>query len=153
MTPTTYKPDTAWMRTQAKAFLSHTEEQRLGCSIVMRDRDGKYVTDFDRVFTERAIRVKPVGPQAPNLNAFIERWIQSVKHEALDPFILFGLAHFDQIVSEYVSYYHDSRPHQGIGKRLLCDDEGGEPPAVVSLDQIRCETRLGGLLKHYHRAA
>jgi putative transposase len=97
--------------------------------------------------------VKKVGPQAPNLNAFIERWIQSLKHEALNHFIVFGLQHLDHIVSEYVTYYLECRPHQGIGNRLI----GEAPPEthveLRSLDEIHCERRLGGLLKHYSRAA
>jgi Integrase core domain/PEP-CTERM motif len=97
----------------------------------------------------RRKEVKPVGPRAPNLNAFIERWIQSLKHEALNHFIVFGLAHFDHIVSEFVDYYHDSRPHQGIGNRLIVAEDSDRPPQIESVVQLECETRLGGLLKTY----
>ncbi len=143
-----------WMKSQAGEFFSYVEREQLGCAMVMRDLDGKYSSDFDRCFTERGIKVKPVGPRAPNLNAFIERWIQSLKYEALNYFIVFGLAHFDYIVSQYVDYYHEFRPHQGIGNRLIgAEDDDEEPSALVSLDEVRCETRLGGLLKHYYRAA
>ncbi len=141
------------MKRQANAFLRHIEVERLGCAMIMRDLDGKYSSDFDRMFTSQAIKVKPVGPRAPNLNAFVERWIQSLKHEALGHFIVFGLTHFDHIVSEFVAYYHECRPHQGIGNRLIGENEDEEIPPVVSLDQVRCDKRLGGLLKHYHRAA
>jgi len=95
---------------------------------------------------------RPAGPRAPNLNAYIERWIQSLKHEALNHFVVFGLEHFDHIVSEFVAYYYDHRPHQGIGNRLI-GDESEYPPAVVRLDEVRCQQRLGGLLKHYYRQA
>ena len=141
------------MNLQAEAFLNHVQREQLGCATIMRDLDGKYGPDFDRYFTDRSIKVKPVGPCAPNLNAFVERWIQSLKYEALNHFIVFGLEHFDHIVSEYVAYYHECRPHQGIGNRLISEGEEDEPPAVTSLDQVRCETRLGGILKHYYRAA
>ena len=153
VTSATCRPDATWMKNQAHAFLRYANHEQLGCQMLMRDRDGKYTSAFDRVFTDRSIRVKPVGPQAPNLNASIERWIQSLKHEALNHFVVFGLAHFDYIVSEYVAYYHACRPHQGIGNRLIGSEEDDEPPAVISLDEVECETRLGGLLKHYYRAA
>ena len=97
--------------------------------------------------------VGAVGPQAPNLNAFVERWIQSLKHEALNHFIVFGIEHFNHIVREYVASYHDCRPHQGIGNRLIGAKNDEEQPAVVKLDEIKCQRRLGGLLKHYCRAA
>ncbi len=153
VTPATCRPDATWMKRQAVELLRYTEGQRLGCTILMRDLDGKYSSDFDRVFMNQSIRVKPVGPQAPNLNAFVERWIQSLKYEALNHFIVFGLRHFDHIVSEYVAYYHDCRPHQGIGNRLIGEEDDEDKTAVVSLDQVHCENRLSGLLKHYHRAA
>ncbi len=153
VTSGTFKPDAAWMDRQARAFLEYTAAEQLPCSIVTRDYDGKFSKAFDQLFKDRSIQVKPVGPRAPNLNAFVERWIQSLKYEALGYFIVFGKEHFDHIVSEYVGYYHERRPHQGLGNRLIGAKEGDEPLPVVSLDQVRCETRLGGLLKHYYRAA
>jgi putative transposase len=153
VTPATCRPDAGWMKSQAESFLSFTDGQQIDCDILIRDRDGKYSSDFDRCFTNRGIKVKPVGPRAPNLNAFAERWIQSLKHEALNHFVVFSLEHFDHIVGEFVLYYHECRPHQGIGNRLIGAEENGQPPAVTNLDQVRCEKRLGGLLKHYYRAA
>lgn len=153
ITPATCQPDSAWMEAQAEAFLAYAEAERLGCATVMRDFDGKYSPDFDRIFTDRKIKVKPVGPRAPNLNAFVERWIQSLKHEALNHFIVFGIEHFDHIVREYAADYLERRPHQGLGNRLIEAADGDERPAVVNLDQVHCETRLGGLLKHYYHAA
>ncbi len=70
------------------AFLDHAAAEHLLFEIVTRDYDGKFTKAFDQVFKDRSIQVKPVGPQAPNLNAFIERWIQSLQQEALDHFIV-----------------------------------------------------------------
>ena len=146
------------MKRQALAFLDYVGEQRLSCTILMRDRDGAFSKAFDQVFKDRSIQVKPVGPRAPNLNAYIERWIQSLKQEALDHFLVLGMKHFDYIVGEFVAYYHDCRPHQGIGNVLLPRPRGkpndDEPDAVpLNLETIKCERRLGGLLKHYYRDA
>lgn len=162
VTPATFKPDAMWMETQAKAFLNHAAAEQLICETVTRDYDGMFTTAFDQVFKERSIRVKPVGPQAPNLNAFVERWIQSLQQEALDHFICFGEKHFDHIVSSYCDYYHTCRPHQGIGNVLLprrsdelvdVADNIDAWPEPLSLTDIRCESRLGGLLKHFCRVA
>ncbi len=163
VTPGTFKPDAIWMETQAKAFLDHVTAEQLPCSIVTRDYDGKFSQAFDQVFKDRSVQVKRVGPQAPNMNAFIERWIQSLQHEALDHFICFGQKHFDHIVSEYVQYFLDFRPHQGLGNVLLPRrnaepvdaaghaDESATPLRVLA--DIQCERRLGGLLKHFYRTA
>ena len=119
------------MKSQAESFFRFTEEKNLGCDILIRDRDGKYSSDFDRCFTNQGIKVKPVGPRAPNLNAFIERWIPSLKHEELNHFVVFSLEHFDHIVGEFVTYYHECRPHQGIGNRLISADEEDQPLQIL----------------------
>lgn len=163
VTPGTFQPDAVWMETLARAFLDHAAAERLPCSIVTRDYDGKFSTAFGQVFKDRSIQVKPVGPQAPNLNAFVERWIQSLQHEMLDHFIVFGEKHFDYIVSEYVLYYLVLRPHQSLGNALLprpvsepvaCADRVDESASwSLSIGDIQCEARLGGLLKHFYRQA
>jgi putative transposase len=73
-----------------QAFLAHAEKQNLRCDTIIRDHDGKYTSEFDCIFQKRGIAAKPVGPRAPNLNAFIEPWIQSLKHEALNHFAIFA---------------------------------------------------------------
>ncbi len=142
---------------QANAFLEHIRQQGMSCTILTRDYDGAFSAPFDKVFTDLDIKVKPVGPRAPNLNAYIERWIQSLKQEALDHFMVFGEAHFNYIVSQYVDYYHECHPHQGIGNVLLPKPRGEseEEPDVVpmNLATVKCESRLGGLLKHYYHDA
>ena len=157
VTPATVSTNSRWMVQQARAFLDYAGEQGLACEILIRDHDGAFSKKYDQVFKDQGIQVKPVGPQAPNLSAFIERWIQSLKQETLDHFLIFGKAHFDYIVSEYVSYYHECRPHQGLGNLLLPlprgepDDEDDAIPLDPS--KIKCEHRLGGILKHYYREA
>ncbi|MCA9124649.1 MAG: transposase [Planctomycetaceae bacterium] len=158
VSPSTLSANGEWMKQQATAFLEHIQSEQLECSIVMRDLDNAFSENFNSVFTDRGIAIKPVGPCAPNLNAFAERWIQSIQQEALDHFIIFGQQHFDHIVREYVKFYHECRPHQGIGNVLLPKPRG-EPvddlvdKTPIQLSEIKCERRLSGLLKHYYRAA
>ena len=94
----------------------------------------------------------PVAVRAPNMNAYAERWVQSIKHECLNHFIVFGEDHLRHLISSYVTYYNEERPHQGRGNRPLRVDVA---PNEVSADTSRivCDQRLGGLLKHYRYAA
>src|SRR5262245_27418011 len=55
------------------------------------------------------------------MQAFVERWIQSVQVECLDHFMMLGQKHLDYLVSTYVSYYHEYRPHQGLDNALLSE--------------------------------
>jgi putative transposase len=88
------------------------------------------------------------------MNAYVERWIQSIQLECLDHFIVLGEAHLNHLVGEFVAHYHKERPHQGLDNKLIVP---GRPPpddeAIPSLQQLICHERLGGLLKHYERRA
>jgi transposase InsO family protein len=86
--------------------------------------------------------------QAPNANAYVERFVRSIKEERLDRLIPFGEWHFRRAVGEFVTHYHRDRNHQGVGNELI---EG--PPADGRVGRIRRHQRLGGLLNYYARAA
>jgi hypothetical protein len=85
--------------------------------------------------------------KSPNLNAYAERWVRSVKQECLSKLVLFGEGPLQRTLSEYTAHYHRERNHQGKGNQLL------KPQAVSKGRKIHCQQRLGGLLKFYARAA
>ena len=96
-------------------------------------------------------RVKPLAlpARSPNLNAYAERWVRSVKEECLSKVILFGERSLRRALSEYVDHFHAERNHQGKGNILLfplATDRQREGP-------VQCRERLGGLLRYYHREA
>jgi putative transposase len=88
--------------------------------------------------------------KSPNLNAFAERWVRSVKQECLSKLILFGEGPLSRVPSEYSRHYHHERNHQGKSNRLLFPDGNERFPKSHS---VECRHRLGGLLKYYRRAA
>ena len=146
------KPTQAWTAERARealGFLACPAGER---PILLRDHDTKFEGGFDTILRENGVRVQKVGPQAPNLNAVAERWVQTVEHECLDHFIVFGEAHLRYLLAEMLAHYHLERPHQGLGNRLL---SGADPPQALSLasGEIECQERLGGLLRHYCRRA
>ena len=89
-------------------------------------------------------------PRSPNLNAYAERWIRSVKDEALSRLILFGERFLRYALNEYVTHYHTERPHQGKGHVVLMPSP---PYRAARQGPIRCHERLGGLLKYYAQEA
>jgi hypothetical protein len=97
--------------------------------------------------------IKPIQlpPRSPNLNAFAERWVRSVKQECLSKLILFGEASLRRTLGEFVEQFHAERNHQGKGNVLLFpanDASNGRQRRSVC-----CRERLGGLLKYYCRVA
>ena len=151
--PSTLNPDEKWMVKQAKSLLKQAQEASLPIRYLIRDRDGKYAEKFDEVFEKADVAVEPTAPRAPNQNAYVERWIGSLRYECLNRFITFGLAHLDYIVSEYTTFYNESRPHQRKDNRPLIGIwlEADEP--IDAAEQIVCQTRLSGMLRSYERVA
>jgi putative transposase len=153
LSPATFHPNEAWVEAQAESFVTQAKKQRLPVEIVQRDRDTKYAKSFDQVLRRNKIKPK-VGPyRAPNTNAFVERFVQSIQQECLDRFVVFGEKHMHHICSEYLEHYLRERPHQGIANELVVKRKKRKQTDVISLDDVRCSERLGGLLKSYSRKA
>ena len=162
VSPATRNPTEVWVEEQAKAFIEYAQANELKVDLITRDNDQIYKKGFDRVMGAAGIRAKRLALCSPNLNVYVERFIQTIQVECLAHFLVFGETHFDHLVKEYVEHYHTERPHQGLGNVLLPQPRG--EPAVathndesnvkpLSLADIKCEARLGGLLKHYYRVA
>jgi putative transposase len=150
LSPCTMHPTRAWVAQQARNFLMHCQFNGLEIGYLLRDRDGKYGETYDAIFDSIDIDVKPLPARSPNLNAFIERFIQTLKHECLEHFVILGAKHLDYLASQFVDYYHTRRPHQSMGNKPLLKLTDAEP---VEEGEVVCEERLGGLLKHYYRKA
>jgi putative transposase len=145
-------PDRAWMAQQARNLSMHFTEQPDRPTLLLRDHDGKFSESFDAILAAEGVAVIAVGPLAPNLNAFAERWVQSVKQEVLDHFVVFGEMHLRLLLREYESYHNNLRPHQSLGN--VPPTATASPPASpLALEDVACDERLGGLLKHYCRRA
>jgi transposase InsO family protein len=115
------------------------------------DRDGKYCPAFQHILDEVGVKRVPLLPRSPNLNAYAERWVRSVKDEALSRMILFGERSLRHVLYEYEAHYHHERNHQGKGNVLLFPSSRARRQ---SEGPLQCRERLGGLLKYYaHDAA
>ena len=68
----------------------------------------------------------PLPARSPNLNAYAERWVRSIKEECLSKLILFGEKSLQRVVSNYLEHYHQERNHQGKDNLLLFPSSAGE---------------------------
>jgi putative transposase len=151
VSPSTWHPTGPWVASQAVAFVEHARALGAGPGIVLRDNDGSFTAAFDRALAQRGAEAKRLVISAPNTNAYVERFVQSIKQECLGHFAICGPEHMDHLIREYVEHYHTERPHQGKGNMPLT---GPPAPAPVSAEgEIVCRERLGGVLRHYYRAA
>ena len=88
-------------------------------------------------------------PRSPNLNAWAERFVRSIKDECLSKMIFFGEQSLRRAINQYIAHYHAERNHQGLDNRLI------EPGSDVGTadGQVKCRDRLGGMLRYYYRQA
>jgi len=143
-------PNEAWMAQVARNVTMEAWSFLSPGQYLIHDRDTKFCAVFQQIIDEAGVERVVLPPRSPNLNAYAERWVRSIKEECLARVILFGEAALSRTLHEYVEYYHYERNHQGKGNILLFpavsrDTEHAGP--------IRCRERLGGLLKYYEREA
>jgi putative transposase len=139
-------PNAAWMVQVARNMTMEAWGFLSPGQCLIHDRDGKYCPAFQRLIDEAGVTRVPLPPRSPNLNAYAERWVRSVKEECLSRLILFGEASLWHALHEYGEHYHHERNHQGQGNVLLF------PPSRADQRRtgpIHCRERLGGLLKYY----
>ena len=116
--------------------------------VLICDRDGKWTEGFRDIVEGSGVRVVLTPIQAPNANAYAERFVRSIREECLDRLILFGERRLIRVLDEFVAHYHGERNHQGLGNDLIAPE-----PLPRDGTNVRCRERLGGLLRYYHRAA
>src|ERR1700704_4323146 len=143
MTP---HPHEAWMMQVARNLTMEAWGFLSPGQYLIHDRDGKYCPAFQHIIDTAGVTRVPLPPRSPNLNAYAERWVRSVKEECLARVILFGEASLRHVLMQYVEHFHHERNHQGKDNVLLF-------PAVsqdaACTGTIQCRERLGGLLKYY----
>ena len=144
------QPSGAWMSQIARnmtdcvyGFLRDTRN-------LILDRDPLYTRAFRSTLAASGVKVVRLPSRSPNLNAFAERFVLSVKSECLDRVIPLGERHLRHLLAEYVEHYHTERNHQSLGNELIAPI-----PANTNAGEgvVRRRARLGGLRSYYHRAA
>ena len=118
---------------------------------LLHNRDSKYCPSFRQVMEAGSVRTLALPARSPNLNAYAERWVRSVKEECLGKLILFGEGSLRRALHHDEVHYHEERNRQGKDNLLLSP----LPTRPVSRKQVevRCRERLGRLLKYYEREA
>jgi transposase InsO family protein len=133
----------------ARQLTDHFDGFLLGKRYLLHDRDTKFTQAFDHFLQNSGVEPVVLPARSPDLNAHCERFVRSIKSEALNQMIIMGEASLRHILNHYLAHYHAERNHQGLDNQLI------EPQAEVEgqAGQVGRLERLGGLLSYYHRAA
>ncbi len=144
----TRHPTDAWVAQQLREATPFDQRPRH----LVRDRDSKYGLAFARIAAASGIRELRTAYRTPRQNATCERFLGSVRRECLDHVVVLGEAHLRRVLREYVTYFNQDRPHQGI-RQHIPGDAAAPPGHGGSVGNVRAFPVLGGLHHAYRRAA
>ena len=140
-------PNGLWMRQVARTLIDDVKGFLKGKRFLIHDRDPLYTRGFHEILGYAGVGPVRLPSKSPNLNAYAERFVLSIKSECLDRMVILGERHLRRAIASYMEHYHLERCHQGIGNRVI---DG--VPELASGPVARSE-RLGGILSHYYRKA
>jgi putative transposase len=141
-------PNDLFMRQVGRTLTVADDGMLRAHCVLICDRDRKWTEEVRRLFVDAGIHVVQTPLRAPNANAYAERFVRSIKEECLDRMIPIGERHFRRAIAEFVTHYHQERNHQGLDNELIHGAAACRREA-----RIRRQSRLGGLLNYYERAA
>ena len=144
-----HQPDGRWMKQAARNFTDVAAGFLGRGYYVVHDRDPLFTDEFLAILDSGGVTGVRLPAKSPNLNAYVERFIRSIKEECLNRVVPLGERHLRAVVRDYMIHYHEERNHQGLDNRLIA------PSAeVIELnDPIQRRERVGGLLNYYYREA
>jgi hypothetical protein len=143
------EPHGEWMKQMARNLTDGLEGFLAGCRYLIHDRSSLFTPEFVMILGGTGIESVRLPARSPNLNAFAERYVRTIKEGCLDRMILVGEESLHRAIREFVLHYHTERNHQSLGNKIIRPEFAAFPSA----GEIHCRTRLGGMLRYYYRQA
>jgi len=142
----TTRPDETWKLHIGRNLLDEADGALVGKKYLIIDRDTKYSQRFREFVAEGGTEVSRLPLLSPNLNAFAERFVRSIKEECLRRMILVGQASLRRAIGEYMTHFHEERNQQGLENQRIRP----QPINAANDGVIHRRAWLGGILNCYH---
>src|SRR4029453_17885393 len=142
----TSQPNEHWMTQVARNLTDADDGFLRGMDYLILDRDPLYTAAFRDLLRDSGVRPLRLPARSPNLNAFAERFVGSVKSECLDRIVPLGEQHLRAAVRAFVDHDHEERPHQGLGNERIAPKT-----TLLGPGAVRRRERLGGVLRFYYQ--
>src|SRR6185369_3318149 len=112
-----------WMNQVARNLNDAKEGFLVGKRYLIHDRDPLFTAAFLATLAASGVKSVKLPPRSPNLNAYAERFVRTIKESCLDRMILFGEGSLRKATREFLFHYHGERNHQGLGNRLIAPEK------------------------------
>lgn len=140
-------PDGDWTAQVARNLTDEADGFLRGKRFLIHDRDPLYTREFRAILAGAGVKTIRLPSHSPNLNAYAERFVRTIRESCLNRIIVFSEAGLRRVLTQFLKHYHCERNHQGLGNRLLFPKQPHDGKTVVRRE------RLGGLLNYYYRRA
>jgi transposase InsO family protein len=138
-----------WMSQIARNLTDAVDGFFAGKQYLIHDRDPLYTKGFLGILAGSGIESVKLPPRSPNLNAYAERFVRTIKEGCLDQMIVFGEDSLRNAIREFIAHYHLERNHQGLHNRIIIPTG----TTVATNGTVQTRSRLGGMLNYYYREA
>jgi transposase InsO family protein len=142
-------PNEAFVMQCARQLTHPFDGFLLGKRDLIHDRDTKFTQAFDQFLRHEGVEPLVLPPRSPNLYTHCERFVRSIKEEALGRMICIGEGSLRYGIHQYLTHYHSERNHQGLDNQLIAPEPGVGGP----IGKVRRRERLDGLLSYDYREA
>ncbi len=141
-------PNGDWMKQAVRNLTDMWDGFLLGKRYLIHDRDPLFTEVVRGLLRDAGVKPLRLPAKSPNLNAYAERFVLSIRRECLDRFVPLSERHLRTAVTESILHDHTERNHQGRSNELIFPQE-----RFRSEGRVHCRERLGGMLRYDHRQA
>lgn len=131
------------------------EDKGAKAGFLIRDRDGKFPALFDDILADAGMRTVLTAARTLRMNAVMERWVRTCRHELLDRTLIWNQRHLLHALRQFEQHYNQHRPHRALHQAapLRAVPEPITDPDELQQLRIRRYDRLGGTIHEYRHAA
>lgn len=140
-------PNGLWMSQVARNITDVDTGILIGKQHLIHDRDPLFTAEFLSTLADSGVSSIKLPARSPNLNAYAERFVRSIKESCLERVIHFGPDSLRRTVHNFVAHYHTERNHQGLENKIICPQRNH----FGRIGVVRRHERIGGLLNYYYR--
>src|SRR5262249_59003681 len=85
-------------------------------------RDTQFTPASDALVKASGVKLVLLPARSPRLKAHCERFIRSIKEEALEQMVMLGERALSYAIHQYLAHYHTERNHQGLDNQLIAQE-------------------------------